>query len=355
MFKLHKKSIVYIYCPADSMTGGPEALHQLCSAINEQGGKARMVYIDYSSENIVKAATPLPYKIYCSRSVTQIEDNEENIVIVPEIWPHLLKGYQKIQKGVWWLSVNYLRSEEVFADKTLLHLYQSFYAKQFLLSNNVSQPLALFDYLNIPFRKNRQENKLKQICYNPKKGIEVTNRIIERLPDITFIALKGFSKKEMAKVLSESAMYIDFGAHPGKDRIPREAAMAGSVVITSVNGSAVFFEDIPIDSKYKFKDEDIDAVCHTITTVMAEYSSHINDFDYYCRVIRDQKKEFYNQVATLLVGKNFNGVSKFVWGVYKVLPLGKIIPVVELVLNRLVHTLSPSAKKNIRKLLYFKK
>lgn len=354
MFNLYNNTVVYIYCPAGTTTGGPEALHQLCDAINRQGGVARMVYIDYGAEKIVKASTPIPYRIYCTRSVTEVVDSERNIIIVPEIWPHLFAHYNKIQKAVWWLSVNYKRSDDIFSDKQIKHLYQSVYAKHFLLSNGIEQPLPLYDYLNIPHNK-QNNRKASQVCYNPKKGFEVTNRIIQRLPNVSFIALQGLSKKEMAGVLSDSKIYIDFGTHPGKDRIPREAAIMGAVVITGTNGSAAFFEDLPILSKYKFGEDQIDLICEAIQTALANHKGCAQDFEYYRRVIKSQKKEFFIQAATLMVGNNFSLYSKISWRLYRFLPLNFIMVLAEFTINRLNHSLSADAKKNLKKLLYFKK
>jgi len=160
MFRLSKNTTVYVFCPAKTITGGPEALHQLCDAINMQGGKAKMVYVHYGTEEIVKSSKPLQYWMYCTSAATEIEDKETNIAVVPEIWPHLLAKYEKIQKAVWWLSVNYLREEKVLEDKNFQHLYQSVYAREFLTFKQVqSPPLQLFDYVNVPVKKKSKNNR----------------------------------------------------------------------------------------------------------------------------------------------------------------------------------------------------
>lgn len=51
--------------------------------------------------------------------------------------------------------------------------------------------------------------------------------------------------------MDESMIYIDFGEHPGKDRIPREAAMRDLIVITGRDGAAVNDVDVSIPKKYK--------------------------------------------------------------------------------------------------------
>lgn len=354
MFRLHKETIIYIFCPAGAITGGPEALHQLCDAINLQGGKAKMVYADYGNEAILKKGKPLPYRIYCTRNTDKIIDDPKNIAVVPEIWAHLLDPYHKIQKTLWWLSVNYLRGDRIFENNDFLHLYQSYYAKQFLQSKSVKGIFPLFDYLNMPFTSVNDRIKRSQVCYNPKKGWEFTSQVIERLAGsgIDFIALKGFSKKEMAGVLQKSKVYIDLGDHPGKDRIPREAAMAGDVVITSRSGSALFSEDVPIPDRYKFEVSDIDGICESIRKAVDDFSSGKDDFAYYRRVIRQQKKEFFNQASTLFVGENYQAIRKYpALLAYRVLPMKFFILNAELLLNKAVKSVPSSVKKKVRRLL----
>jgi len=353
MFRLHKETIIYIFCPADGVTGGPEALHQLCDAINLQGGKAKIVYIDYGNETIRKHGKALPYRIYCTRNTVAIIDDEKHIAIVPEIWAHLLDGYRKIQKALWWLSVNYLREERIFQSKEFFHLYQSFYAKHFLQSKSVGNIFPLYDYLSIPFTKVNYSTKKPQVCYNPRKGWEYTRQVIDQLEGsgIEFIALKGFSKKEMARVLQQSMVYIDLGDHPGKDRIPREAAMAGCIVITSRIGSALFSEDVPIRDGYKLEVSDIDGIIRSIREAIDQFIASVEDFSYYRRVIREQKKEFFVQAASLFVGENYRAYRKLgAYLKYKVFPMKFLVLNTEMIRSKLIRSIPSSAKKRFRNL-----
>lgn len=354
MFTIDRNTIIYIFCPAGAVTGGPEALHQLCDAVNMQGGKAKMVYVDYGTEQIVRAGKPLPYKAYYTRSTTEVIDDARHIAIVPEIWPHLLGKYHRLQKGLWWLSVNYLRNPDIFEKKEFFHLYQSVYAGNFLQSKGIPVAFPLFDYLKIPFRKIELAGKRPQVCYNPKKGFEVTQKVIESMGnrDITFFALSGLSKKELAKALAESKVYIDFGDHPGKDRIPREAVMAGNIVITSRNGSAAFFEDLPIEAKYKLERDRITAICAAVEAAVAGYATAHTDFDYYRRVVRGQKREFFNQCRSVFLQGNYR-FSRKLTGllVFKLLPLNFLFLNAEMMKNKVIKMLSPSTKRRIRKLI----
>ncbi|KAL3809235.1 hypothetical protein ACHAXA_005283 [Cyclostephanos tholiformis] len=54
--------------------------------------------------------------------------------------------------------------------------------------------------------------------------------------------------------------YIDFGPHPGMDRLPREAALAGCIVITNREGAAAHDEDVPLPQEFKFRTFDVEAL-----------------------------------------------------------------------------------------------
>lgn len=58
--------------------------------------------------------------------------------------------------------------------------------------------------------------------------------------DLRWVPLIGMTTEEMRSCMSKSKVYIDFGNHPGKDRIPREAAISGCIVITGKRGAAAF-------------------------------------------------------------------------------------------------------------------
>ncbi|MCX7738527.1 MAG: hypothetical protein N2Z80_03840 [Hydrogenothermaceae bacterium] len=59
----------------------------------------------------------------------------------------------------------------------------------------------------------------------------------------------------MIDILKKAKVYIDFGNHTGKDRIPREAAMLECCVITGRRGIAKYREDVPIPENYKIEDK----------------------------------------------------------------------------------------------------
>jgi hypothetical protein len=101
------------------------------------------------------------------------------------------------------------------------------------------------------------------------------------------------AQKEVIQLMSHAKIYIDFGNHPGRDRLPREAALLGCCIITGKSGSAKFYEDIPIDEKYKFeeKDENIEKILNCIQDILKDYETIVADFEQYRAIILDEKSE----------------------------------------------------------------
>ena len=65
----------------------------------------------------------------------------------------------------------------------------------------------------------------------------------------------GFNTKQIINIYNKTKVYLDFGYHPGKDRMPREAALFNNCIITNKKGSAKNKLDIPINDKYKFEEK----------------------------------------------------------------------------------------------------
>ena len=110
------------------------------------------------------------------------------------------------------------------------------------------------------------------------------------------------TSSEVEECLSEAKVYIDFGEHPGKDRIPREAAVCGCCVVTGRRGAAGNDVDVPIHPRYKFADrlENIPAILDCIRRLLAEYPQRIADFAAYRASIRKEKALFEREVEVAL-------------------------------------------------------
>lgn len=285
-----EKTKVYINIPANAIAGGVESLFQLADAINNVGGESIVLWD-------VQYADPIPekYKHYNIQHSKEVEDTSDNWIVYPEVWTEKLNDYKNLKKSIWWLSVDNNHGKfQDFSNSNITHFYQSFYALDFLQKNGVEKYLPLFDYIPSKYTDTTYNISEKKniICYNPVKGLEITNQIKSLNPDLEFVPIVGMNENQIIDLLKISKVYIDFGHHPGRDRIPRESAILGNCVITNLKGAAGFYNDIPVSNQYK------SSVAEPIGTVIRNcfdnYESVINDFSLYRSSIKNQKEQLYN-------------------------------------------------------------
>lgn len=319
---IYENTTVYLICPAATATGGTLLMHQLGSLLLAQGIKACMVYVPFSED-----AVPVPYRKYHIPYTDKVADRSENIVILPEVSVGLF--YQHIRCIFWWMSVdNWAYSiqkallecqEESFQQPlpwfyyfqpgmTVLHWAQSEYAYRFLLRNGVKENniCRVGDYLDPIFlqRSDKIDLAAKKdfVAFNPKKGAEFTMKLIQAAPDIHWMVIRNMSASEVEELLAVSKLYIDFGHHPGKDRIPREAVVSGCCLITGRRGAAGNDVDIPIADSYKFADEEknIPLILQKIHSTLRDYRHCVQDFADYRQSILQERSKFAAEVRASL-------------------------------------------------------
>ena len=139
--------------------------------------------------------------------------------------------------------------------------------------------------------------------YNPRKGQDFTDQLIAAAPDLHWVAIENMTPEQVRQLLAQAKVYIDFGTHPGKDRIPREAAISGCCVLADRRGAAKFFKDVPIDEHYNFADtaEEIPAILARIRQVMRDYTTAIQNFAVYRTEIQQQRQQFEREVDMIFV------------------------------------------------------
>lgn len=325
---------VYVVCPAYLKTGGPELLHQL---VNELNNNEIESYITYYGMNDEKPDyTPDDFKKYVNtyKTLIDIVDSENNIIITPEIvlTLNLTKKLKNMKKIMWWLSVdnftrdygllNTLKTHGIIRTVKLMitqkvlynlsyvkqidgHLCQSKYAMKFLEKNAITNTSYLSDYISEEYLTIPENIKNKEniIVYNPKKGINFTKKIIEKAPYLNFIPIQNLTTIQVKELLLKSKVYIDFGKHPGKDRIPREAAMCGCCIITNKKGSAKYYDDVPINEEFKFEDDEknIEKIIEKITICIDNYETEIIKFKGYKKFIKQEKKQFETDVKKIFI------------------------------------------------------
>ena len=339
MIPIKKDAKIYIVSFPNFESGGPELLHQLCRSLTDLGFNAYMYYDGMPK----KAADPTPekFKKYGTRYVDKIEDSINNYLIFPEAIEITAKRNKKIRKIMWWLGVNhYLVYSEIWKrplwtyakhlGQAILNIRPSYfmyelkrsdfvflgqcnYVISFLNNKGIKNVPLLSDYISLDFIESSEKSLAKrgkdrknQVIYNPGRNIQYVKKLIKFAPDIEFVPLVGYKPEELKKVISDSKIYIDFGSHPGKDRLPRECAMLGCCIITSTRGSAGFYEDLPISSEYKFRrtGENIPKIVKKIRHIFENYDNEIINFDFYRDRIREEKKMFETQVENLFLEVN---------------------------------------------------
>jgi hypothetical protein len=320
---INDKTKFYIAAPANFATGGPELLHQLAYKLKSEGKDVMMYYWPSNHPEPVHEN----YLQYGLNFVTNVDDDPNNILIVPETRIHLLEGFTQIKKIVWWLSVDnhflglsglkgrinsfLLRKmgsqNYLFFNKKIklidYHLVQSKYAENALRGYGIENILHLGDYLHESFLDeetclNKKENI---VAYNPKKGITFTQQLIKYAPHIQFVPIENMTREQVVALLQRAKVYIDFGFHPGKDRIPREAAYLECCVITNKRGSARYQEDVPIMQEFKFdeKKSNLKQISNKIDDCFGDYDRNVSKFFSYKIEIKNQEREFECQMKSI--------------------------------------------------------
>jgi hypothetical protein len=190
-------------------------------------------------------------------------------------------------------------------DGVSINLAQSQYAFTHLREKELRNILFLSDYLNDQFLsiKTDKGNKEDFVAYNSSKGFKFTRELIKAIPNIKFVPIKNMTRDEVIKLLQRAKVYIDFGNHPGKDRIPREAAILGCCVITGKRGGAAFYEDVSIPKEYKFDDvkKNIPAILDKIKDCFDNFEERYKDFDYYRQIIKEEPHKFIDDLRSIFV------------------------------------------------------
>ena len=233
------------------------------------------------------------YKIKIDR---KIDDTKNVCLVIPETFTGYIRAIRKAKISIWWLSVdNYidkikLENQQNFKNylvllanifrkiffsfinlnhynksltlneiknKKIIHLCQSYYSYKFLKKKKIKNLLILKDFIQIRNRKKFKKNI--DIILNSNKGQKYNELFIKEYKEIFKIKkLKNMSLNLTQKKLNKSKFFIDFGHHPGRDRIPREAVSQGSKVLIMKEGAAKNKLDVNINNDYKFTEYNLD-------------------------------------------------------------------------------------------------
>lgn len=327
MLKIYPDTKVYVLCPANAETGGPESLHQLASQILSLGVETYMFYCVKFGEVAQKNPVERAFKKYHLPYVWSFEDAPHNILITSEVTTDIGAAYaKKCRRVTWWLSVNnYLENilnlikvhmmnplaepvPKFFyfdkADKNIEHWAQSEYVRQFLRLNGVTNAATVETHMSQIFLTNAAQIDLAAkknfVAYNPRKGFDVTRKLIESAPDIDWRPIEKMTPAQVQKLLAEAKVYIDFGNFPGRERLPREATLSGCVVITGKHGAAGNDVDINIPAEFKFDDSEPQLVIEKIRDVLENFEENLDKQKAFREKEMSAQKRFAEKVAAAL-------------------------------------------------------
>jgi hypothetical protein len=313
---------VVIFSPA-AVTGGPEALHQLAHAINEIGGTATIAYFNGDGSNatfkdghidcLLPQSGPVKaYEIYQPRVSDRIEVTDSTFLVFPEVLTGRAEELGVMKRAIWWLSVanaesnNHLLAYDTYRRRLLTkpgltHFFQSEHAKRYVLQHGEGALAPLFDYIDRNFFSVPAGIERDAVSYFPMKGGSLAEKFFQYNSDLSALKIQGMSRQQVVDALQRSMIYIDFGHHPGKDRVPREAAASGSIVFAHRAGAALNYLDYPIDDFYKFTLEDINSgeLRERIDLVKREPEKHRAAQAYFRQKIYLEKEEFYFQIKSI--------------------------------------------------------
>ena len=314
--------------PGNVSTGGVECLHYLVHILRSLGEDARIVYFPFNKDFMIPSA----YKDY-DVCVGKYEDVPNQLIILPEIYPMLANQIKYAQPAIWWLSVdNFLERRHInlMHDKIrylkkvmkgqrpffgvrqlserIQHYCQSYYAYEFLCQEGIASK-KLYEPINQNFldidlgKLSPGLNRVNEILFNPVKGKKITDSLIRKFPNWKFTPLQNMTRSELSAKFLSAKIYIDFGHHPGRDKLPREAAIQGCCLITGVLGSAQNDVDIPIPRKYKVdvassRYEHDFAIL--VNEIFSNYNQSYQDFSSYHLDILSQPVDFRRQILEIL-------------------------------------------------------
>lgn len=344
---------IYVYSLTGIVTGGCELLHQLVGFLNDHGRDAYIVYEGFglvgNKERVLE-----PYKKYNVKIASYVPDTNDTVVVLDEGFLYMASRFKNAKLLFWWLSVDnffldqiqmpfvswcdmslwgwrhllhtikvrlhYMKAKmtgedgvslpwySIFslrqlAKRDCISAYQSEYARLFLEKKGFRNLFPLSDYINTDFTRHQDflPEKENIILYNPKKGYEYTQKLIAIAPSLRWIPLINMTREEVREAMQRAKVYIDFGNHPGKDRIPREAALNGCCVITGMCGSAGNTIDISIPRIFKFDEKRVrlNDVIEMIRNIFDDYEHYIELQKLYREKILKEKAVFESECRKL--------------------------------------------------------
>ena len=335
---------VYIFCPGNYISGGPEALHQLRYYMELEGIDAWIVYTDCIDGGTCSSTRYNQYFPTSKKFLAEEDyvEDKSHLIIMPESTSRRLLHYHKAKIAIWWLSVLFYDSYHSSLDRytfnnhiqmefckfkclvrdarnamVSFYLYHCRHVKNYCASqfafdyvrNDLNQEAVMLvepiskEFLEAGgvFAANQAEmERSKEILYNPVKSSKLLDTLIQR-GNFHYHPIRGYNTNELVDLYRNHMLYIDFGDFPGPERIPKEAAYNGcNILVGKINAAENDF-DVAILDTYKMYDPTIEEIELKIEQMLAEYESEFNDFNGFRYKIDGLESGFKKAIRTYFV------------------------------------------------------
>lgn len=331
---------VFVYYPRGDRTGGPEALHQLVDALRTVGFDAYLV----PTADTAHLPRVEQYERYDAPEAPAVRDVPGAAVVFPEVFLSPITDLVHARPVCWWLSIDKsalfsapterdnrrllgdpsdtrlrlrcLKQAVVrrrwlprMADPRVSHVAQSEYARRFLVERHGFEARLVSDYLphveadaadvappRVP------AGSRPTVSYQPAKGGPLAAAVRAHVGEdrVRWVPIQGMDAGGVRQALQESSVFLDLGHQPGKDRLPREAALAGAVSVVANVGAGSNDVDMPLPDAHKIAytpavvRDAADAVLAVLTDVDGAYAQQAR----YRAGIRDERRRFHDEVRT---------------------------------------------------------
>ncbi|MFN8255265.1 MAG: hypothetical protein U0W24_06220 [Bacteroidales bacterium] len=346
------KKIFYVVSTGDVLSGGVSSLHHLCKALIDNGFNSEMYYVR-ANEDLIQQKFQPRFKV---PRCNEIVDNENNVIIVPEILPFIFEDYPKSARIVYWLSLQfffrngfayqwpmniklvrklfYLKDFNAlkpgligtFKQKILfkavsgsnawnpeiIHLTNSFYTATFCKRMGVEKVNIIYNPILEEIFSVPKREKKNQILVGAKTSKLLIFLLKKYCSGFRIIVLKGLPLSRVYELMAESLIFAEFGIS-NRDRTPREAAILGCIVFTSNSGSAFYNEDVPIPAFYKINQHVFNfiKIVRRILHSATNYEIMKHDFEPYRKLITDEANTFTLRVGNLFLEILVKGFNRF--------------------------------------------
>lgn len=338
----------YVVCPANVVTGGPDALHQMVYYMQKVGLNCKLAYIADNKKNTL---IPEPYKVYIKDFCLfkEIEDKENIGIIIPETFAYFSNYFNNAKVYIWWLSVDnsvikdigiikkifyvlsyparvikhkklykgaiYAKLKSFLDAKTysffnekdnIVHLCASYYALDYVSKNTTKEVFKCIEPISLYFLEAFQKERIDAymrdnvILYNPKKSGEFVSVLEKKYKNLQFKPLVNMSQSDLVKAYLQAKLYIDFGPFPGAERIPKEAVLFGCIVITGKHGASAYYNDVVISDNYKFDEKlQLKEIVDEISNCLNNYEQEVKQFKEYKSTVINLEKRFMESIREI--------------------------------------------------------